>query len=291
VALPIWFLAVYLVTVAAAPPLLAAHRRYGVRVLVALAAAAALVDVLRYGLDIGWVGTANYAFVWLGVLELGFLWKDGALTGRRSIPWAMAGGGLAVLAVLTTVLDYPVSMIGLSQAERSNTLPPTLALLALAIWHTRRCNPQNVTAGSSDRGVARRRRTNGMVAAAYLEHDRGGAGRLLPDRSGRSTCSPDRGGCGLGGSPRARCVGALPVRLPDRTTATPAPAPASWPGCVDRRRRRRMRRDVHRRGRVPVQGEVLLMPAIGVASLVAGALLLQVNPLSPLARRSGERPA
>jgi hypothetical protein len=45
VALPIWFLAVYLLTVAAAPPLLAAHQRYGVRLLVALAAGAATVDV------------------------------------------------------------------------------------------------------------------------------------------------------------------------------------------------------------------------------------------------------
>jgi hypothetical protein len=35
----------------------------------------------------------------------------------------------------------------------------------------------------------------------------------------------------------------------------------------------------------PVQGEVLLMPAVGVGSLAAGALLLHVNPLGPLGRR------
>jgi hypothetical protein len=69
VALPIWFLAVYLLTVAAAPPMLAAHQRYGARVLVALAAGAATVDALRYGLDIGWIGVVNYAFVWLAILE------------------------------------------------------------------------------------------------------------------------------------------------------------------------------------------------------------------------------
>jgi hypothetical protein len=45
VALPIWFLAVYLLTVAAAPPLLAAHTRFGgARVLVPLALAVAVVD-------------------------------------------------------------------------------------------------------------------------------------------------------------------------------------------------------------------------------------------------------
>jgi hypothetical protein len=59
VALPIWFLAVYLLTVAAAPPLLAAHQRYGDRVLVALAAGAATVDAVRYGFDGGWIGVVN----------------------------------------------------------------------------------------------------------------------------------------------------------------------------------------------------------------------------------------
>ncbi len=123
VALPIWFLAVYLLTVAAAPPLLAVHRLFGVRVLMALAAAVVVVDVARYGLGLPLVGTMNYAFVWLAVLELGFLWRDGALTRRRFIPWAMAGGGLLALAGLTTLASYPVSMIGLTHAPRSNSLP------------------------------------------------------------------------------------------------------------------------------------------------------------------------
>jgi hypothetical protein len=36
----------------------------------------------------------------------------------------------------------------------------------------------------------------------------------------------------------------------------------------------------------PVQGEVLAIPALGVACLALGALLLRVNPLSPLAKSS-----
>jgi hypothetical protein len=36
----------------------------------------------------------------------------------------------------------------------------------------------------------------------------------------------------------------------------------------------------------PVQGEVLAMPTVGVACLALGALLLRVNPLSPLAKTS-----
>ena len=93
VALPIWFLAVYLQTVAAAPPLLAAHQRYGVRLLVALAAGAATVDAVRYGFDVGWIGVLNYAFVWLAILELGFLWREArsrASGGSRG-PWPAPG--------------------------------------------------------------------------------------------------------------------------------------------------------------------------------------------------------
>ena len=35
---------------------------------------------------------------------------------------------------------------------------------------------------------------------------------------------------------------------------------------------------------------MLAMPLLGVASLVVGAILLHVNPFSPLAKRSAESP-
>jgi fucose 4-O-acetylase-like acetyltransferase len=298
VALPIWFLAVYLVTVAAAPPLLAVHRRHGARVVVALAVAAAAVDALRYGLDIGWVGVANYAFVWLGVLELGFLWKDGALTGRRSIPWAMAGAGLGVLAVLTTVLDYPVSMIGLSHAERSNTLPPTFALLALAAWQ---CGAMLILQDAANRWLERPRVwlsvvvANGMVMTAYLWNMSAAvlaAVLVLP-----TGIWPDlellSGSWWLLrlGWIAACAVCLLPFlfafRWAERPATPPPPAPAGWVGltlslagvaaaCAGM--------SIVAAAAFPVQGEVLLMPAAGVACLAAGALLLHVNPLGPLVR-------
>jgi hypothetical protein len=300
VALPIWFLAVYLVTVAAAPPLLVLHRRHGVTVLVALAAAAAVVDALRYGLDVGWVGVANYAFVWLGVLELGFLWKDGALHARRSIPWTMAGAGLATLAVLTAVLDYPVSMIGLSHAERSNTLPPTFALLALAVWQ---CGAMLIFEDAANRWLRRPRVwlwvvvANGMVMTAFLWNMTAAvlaAVLLLP-----TGVWPDLDV--LSGSwwllrlgwIAACAVCLLPFllafRWAERPAAPPPTAPAGWVGlamslagvaaaCAGM--------SIIAAAAFPVQGEVLFMPAVGVASLIAGALLLHVDPLGPLARRA-----
>ena len=100
----------------------------------ALAIGVFIVDNLHFGADLPVVGALNYAFVWLALIEIGFLWREGAFDARRWLPWAMAAGGLAALTVMVTWFDYPISMIGLAHAPRSNAQPPSLALLALGIW-------------------------------------------------------------------------------------------------------------------------------------------------------------
>ncbi len=303
VALPIWFLAVYLLTVAAAPPLLAAHRRFGVRVIVVLAAAAAVVDAGRYGLDLGRIGALNYALVWLAVLELGFLWKDGALTRRRFVPWVMAGGGLAVLAGLTTLADYPVSMIGLTHAERSNTLPPTLGLLALAVWQ---CGAMLILQPAANRWLARPRvwlsvvLANSMVMTCYLWNMTAAvlaAVILLPTglapqpepltaawwwlRPGWiAACAiclvPFLFGFGWAERPGAPSPPARPGWIGLATSVGGAIAAAAGMAIVAGQA-------------FPVQGEIVLLPAVGVVCLVAGALLLRVDPFSPLRRSAQTR--
>ena len=120
---PLWFLAVYLLVVGLAPSMLRAHRRWGAGVLVVLG-----------GLAVAFDGRAlNYVVVWLGASQLGFWWADGTLLAwsrRRAL--ALAGGGLAALALLTTVGGYPVSMVGLP-GERSNMSPPTPCIVALTL--------------------------------------------------------------------------------------------------------------------------------------------------------------
>jgi hypothetical protein len=306
VALPIWFLAVYVLTVAAAPPLLAAHRRYGgVRVLVVLAVLAVVVDVLRYGLDLGFVGVANYAFVWLGILELGFLWRDGALTRVRRVAWAMAGTGLAAMTALTTVGDYPVSMIGLSHAERSNTLPPTIALLALAVWQ---CGAMLIFEKPANRWLERPRVwlsvvvANSMVMTFYLWNMTAAvlaAVILLPT--------------GIAPQPEplttswwfwrlgwiAACAACLvpflfAFRWAERPGAPPPAAPSGRLGVASSLAgiaAASAGMSIIAAAAFPVQGEVLAMPAFGVALLIVGALLLHVNPLSPLAKNATENAA
>jgi hypothetical protein len=132
--IPTWFLAVYVMVVVAAP---ATHRlwtRLGVASFVLLATGAVAVDAVAFGMDTPGLRWANYAFVWLGVHQLGYMWRHGYLQGvRRSLAWAAAG--LTGLLILVFVVGFPVSMISVPGEEVSNSRPPTVALLFLGMFH------------------------------------------------------------------------------------------------------------------------------------------------------------
>jgi fucose 4-O-acetylase-like acetyltransferase len=129
---PLWFLGVYMIVVALTPLAVRLHDRLGVGGVLALAAAAAIVDGLRFGAGISAAGHFNYATVWLLAHQLGFVYADGLLTARRAR--AMAVSGLAGMVALVGLGPYPVSMVGLGTDEFSNMDPPTLAIVALAVW-------------------------------------------------------------------------------------------------------------------------------------------------------------
>ena len=134
IAQPLWFLAVYVVVVAVAPAMVAAQRRWGWGVSVALAVGVVAVDLLRWPLGVPLVGWANLALVWLFAHQLGVAWRDGAVAGwsRRRF-WLLAGVGLGGLFVVTGALGYGRSMVGVGEG-RSNTFPPSMALVALGTW-------------------------------------------------------------------------------------------------------------------------------------------------------------
>ena len=91
-----------------------------------------MVDILRFGADLGAVGYVNYPVVWLLAHQIGFLYADGTLTRRVSA--ILAVGGIATMVALVNLGPYPGSMVGLSTDEFSNMDPPTLAILALIVW-------------------------------------------------------------------------------------------------------------------------------------------------------------
>jgi hypothetical protein len=125
--IPVWFLAVYLIVSALVPFTHAAWKRWGMVSFWVLVAGAVAVDGLSIGLGIPAVNWLNFLFVWLAIHQLGYAWQEGRL--RQPLVWGLVS--LAVLAALVRFGPYPVAMIGVPGTDLSNSMPPTLALLAL----------------------------------------------------------------------------------------------------------------------------------------------------------------
>jgi fucose 4-O-acetylase-like acetyltransferase len=131
---PLWFLGVYLVVVALAPPMVRLHRRFRIWVPAALALLAAGMDGLRLATGVEQVGYLNLLVVWVLVQQLGFFYADGTLgrLSRRALA-GLGATGLGALVGLTASGLYPPSMVGLP-GDQSNMNPPTICIVALALW-------------------------------------------------------------------------------------------------------------------------------------------------------------
>jgi len=306
VSLPLWFLAVYLLSVALIPPLVLAHERYGVRTLWALVIGAFVMDNIHFGLDLAAFGSVNYVLVWLALFELGLLWREGAFQGRRWLPWWLIAIGLVSLAVMVTWFDYPISMTGLTHATRSNAQPPTLALFALGVWQF---GAALLFQPAANRWLARRGpwtvvvAANSMVMTLYLWNMSAVVlavvllfpTGIMPTPEPLSTAwwalRP------VWWLACAICLVpfVLAFRWAERPTDAPPPAPSGRWGDV------RIVGGTALAGAglgaiaaraFPVPGhDPIALPAIGVALVALGALALWVDPFAPLRhRRSGNGP-
>ncbi|WP_409331616.1 acyltransferase family protein [Trujillonella humicola] len=133
VAIPLWFLAVYVAVVAVTPLLVLAHERWGLWSIGALVLAVTVADALRLASGQAMAAAPNFLLVWLCLYALGMAWRAGTLLAWRRTPAAMlAGGGLLAVA-LVALGPYPVSMLGVPGEQFQNTAPPTLALLAYGV--------------------------------------------------------------------------------------------------------------------------------------------------------------
>ena len=149
---PLWFLAVYLVVVAASPLTIHLHRNFGWRVPLLLGAATVVVDVVGFGFGVDAARYLNIVFVLFLPHQLGHAYADGSF-GRlpRGVLWAMALGGLGALVLLTTpwafqlagdarfewfpgIGYYPKSLLGTDVERISNAYPPTVCYLAVGLW-------------------------------------------------------------------------------------------------------------------------------------------------------------
>ncbi len=126
---PVWFLAVYIMITVVVPLTMRAWDAIGIWSVAVLAMGAIAVDAIAFGFDQGWLRWANYGFVWVGVHQFGYWWRD----AERPQTWALAliTLGVAWLYVLIVQFGFPVAMVSVPGAEMSNTRPPTTAMMAV----------------------------------------------------------------------------------------------------------------------------------------------------------------
>jgi surface polysaccharide O-acyltransferase-like enzyme len=130
VAMHLWFLAVYLMVVALTPIAVAAHRRWGLAVPLALAGCLIVVDAVGIATGHHEIRMLNYFFCWAAIYQLGIAWHGGLLTRRLLV--VMAAVAVAVLPLLVTWGPYPIPMIGVPGDRVENSAPPSVALMVLA---------------------------------------------------------------------------------------------------------------------------------------------------------------
>jgi hypothetical protein len=133
---PLWFLLPFVALVLLTRPLRRALNRTGVAGValpaVALVAAVDLTGRLRPDGVPGWAVALGVLGAWLVPYALGVALADGRLRRRRTGIWLLLGG-VAGMAALVLLADYPASAVGVPGAGRSNLDPPSLFTVCLAL--------------------------------------------------------------------------------------------------------------------------------------------------------------
>lgn len=129
----LWFLGVYLVVLAFVPAMTRLQTGRAVAlVVVALLAAAAVMDAIRLAVGSPEAGAANFLFVWLIPVVIGVAYA------RKLICWRAALGvaALAFAAQIAAVMvgPYEVSLVVTGAERLSNVSPPTLLLALHCTW-------------------------------------------------------------------------------------------------------------------------------------------------------------
>ncbi len=160
-AIPLWFLANYVIDTALAPRTLTLFRNHGMRFVVPLLLVFSCGEVARF-FDVRFVPQVNIVIGWLLFQVLGFAWKDGRLPEPRRLlvlgtaAWLIAGS-------LVAFGPWPLAMVSVPGAQFANTWPPSFALLAYGLGS---CSFAIAAAPTVDGFLRRRARAWAAVVAA-----------------------------------------------------------------------------------------------------------------------------
>lgn len=129
----LWFLGVYLVTLAFVPVLTRLRSGRSATALVAsLLVAAAAVDAIRVAAGTPTAGVANFLIVWLIPIVLGVAYARGLVCRRAALAAAAAALGAQIALAATGV--YEVALVVTGVEHMSNVSPPTLLLALQCTW-------------------------------------------------------------------------------------------------------------------------------------------------------------
>ncbi|MEZ5380824.1 MAG: acyltransferase [Microthrixaceae bacterium] len=130
---PLWFVGMYALVCAAAPLMMALHRRYGLAVVAVLLPTLVALDALRLAGGLGWLGVVSTPLVWLFVHQLGVLYAEHDLSTDRVASAGVAILGLVLLGLAVCFGGYDASMVA-TKGAGSNLLPTTAAIALTGVF-------------------------------------------------------------------------------------------------------------------------------------------------------------
>ncbi len=129
----LWFLGVYLVTLAFVPALTRLQSGRAVAVVVAsLLAVAAAVDGIRIAVGSPEAGVANFLFVWLIPVVIGVAYARRLIGSRAAL--VVAACAFTAQVLLAIFGPYELSLVVTGVERMSNVGPPTLLLALHCTW-------------------------------------------------------------------------------------------------------------------------------------------------------------
>ena len=169
----LWFLGVYLVTLAFVPALTRMRTGRGVAVVVAsLLVAAALVDGVRIATGMPMSGVVNFLIVWLIPVVIGVAYARRLISVRAAL--AVAASAFAAQVLLAVFGPYEVSLVVTGTEHMSNTCPADASACAAlhldVVCIRRRCRTRAAMGAAAARVAGRRGRQRGSDDALPLAH-------------------------------------------------------------------------------------------------------------------------
>lgn len=133
-AIPLWFLANYVLDTAVAPYTFRAFRRHRVAFPAAMVTVFGLVEIANLA-HVRYIPEINWVIGWMLFQVLGFAWQGGLLpTGRRLLAWTGAAWAAAVAAVAWG--PWPATMLHQGGLEHSPTHPPSFAFVMFGVAYS-----------------------------------------------------------------------------------------------------------------------------------------------------------